>query len=89
MKLHVESIGRVGSAEVCLDGITVVTGGKGSGKSTISKALYTSMMAASDLTGRAVIQKRSSIQRIVQERRSRYDIRISYTLKNSITRKNI
>lgn len=79
MKLHVENIGRVGSAEVCLDGITVVTGGNGSGKSTISKALYTSMMAASDLTGRAVIQKRRSIQRIVQEWRSRYDIRLSYT----------
>ena len=41
MKFHIENFGKVRQADIRLDGITVITGENGSGKSTISRALTT------------------------------------------------
>ena len=41
MQFSLTNFGRVVSADVRLDGITVIAGPNGSGKSTISRALYT------------------------------------------------
>lgn len=41
MEFHVENFGKVRLADIRLDGITVITGENGSGKSTISRALTT------------------------------------------------
>jgi predicted ATPase len=41
VKFHIENFGKVRQADIRLDGITVITGENGSGKSTISRALTT------------------------------------------------
>lgn len=41
MKIHVGNFGKVRQADIRLDGITVITGENGSGKSTIGRALVT------------------------------------------------
>lgn len=41
MRFSLTNFGRVGVADVRLDGITVIAGPNGSGKSTVSRALYT------------------------------------------------
>lgn len=40
MKLHIENIGKLKSADVTLDGITVIAGKNNTGKSTVGKTLY-------------------------------------------------
>lgn len=40
MKLHIENIGKLKSADVTLDGITVIAGQNNTGKSTVGKTLY-------------------------------------------------
>ena len=40
MKLHIENIGKLKSADVVLDGITVIAGKNNTGKSTVGKTLY-------------------------------------------------
>ena len=41
MEFHVENFGKVRLADIKLDGITVIAGENGSGKSTIGRALVT------------------------------------------------
>lgn len=41
MRFSLTNFGRIGAADVRLDGLTVIAGPNGSGKSTISRALYT------------------------------------------------
>lgn len=40
MKIYLENIGKLSQTEISIDGITVIAGKNGTGKSTISKALY-------------------------------------------------
>lgn len=40
MKLYLENIGKLANTEIDIDGITVIAGKNGTGKSTIGKALY-------------------------------------------------
>lgn len=40
MNVHIQNIGILKDAEICLDGLTVITGYNDSGKSTVGKALY-------------------------------------------------
>ena len=40
MKLYMENIGKLANTEITIDGITVIAGKNGTGKSTIGKALY-------------------------------------------------
>lgn len=41
MEFVIENLGKVHSARIALNGVTVITGANGSGKSTISRALFT------------------------------------------------
>ena len=40
MKIVIKNIGKVRDASICIDGITVIGGKNGTGKSTISRALF-------------------------------------------------
>ena len=40
MKLYMENIGKLANTEISIDGITVIAGNNGTGKSTISKSLF-------------------------------------------------
>lgn len=40
MKLYMENIGKLANTEITIDGITVIAGKNGTGKSTVSKSLY-------------------------------------------------
>lgn len=40
MKLYMENIGKLDKTEISIDGITVIAGKNGTGKSTVSKSLY-------------------------------------------------
>ena len=61
MKIKLSDVGRVKNAEVVFDGITVVAGNNGSGKSTISKSLYTVLEASYDVQNKVIQQQRRSI----------------------------
>lgn len=67
MELKTYNIGRVEKAEIDLEGITVVAGENGSGKSTISKALYTVLETFSMLTQKALFQKKRSVNRAIAD----------------------
>lgn len=65
MELKTYNIGRVEKAEIDLEGITVVAGENGSGKSTISKALYTALETFSAPAEKALFQKRRSVNKAI------------------------
>lgn len=60
MRFSLTNFGRVGVADVRLDGITVIAGPNGSGKSTVSRALYTWFTFLRQF-GRAIPQERAKI----------------------------
>ena len=53
MEIRLRGIGMIEDSEIKLDGLTVVTGENNSGKTTIGKALYALVDAASDLSRKA------------------------------------
>lgn len=61
MKIRLSDLGRVKNADIVLDGITVVAGNNGSGKSTISKGLYTIFEAFYDINRKVKQQRARSI----------------------------
>lgn len=50
MKLKIHNIGCISEAEVQLNGLTIVAGSNGSGKSTISKIIFSTIKAMANLT---------------------------------------
>lgn len=60
MKLKMEQVARVSSAEIALCGVTVIAGYNGTGKSTISKSLYALTDTFSDLPGKVRAEKERS-----------------------------
>lgn len=60
MKLKVHNIGRVESADIDLQGITVVAGENGSGKSTVSKSLFAILEIFYNPRQSAEVQRRRS-----------------------------
>lgn len=48
MRLKIETVGKVKSADVKLDGLTVIAGENSSGKSTVGKVLFSSIKAVAD-----------------------------------------
>ena len=65
MKLTMKNIGVIRDAEIELDGITVLAGLNGSGKSTVSKALYGVMASYADLSEKIVDERKNSIKGII------------------------
>ena len=55
MKLTLENIGKIGTALVEINGITVIAGENNTGKSTVGKALYCLFSAFHDINDKIVI----------------------------------
>lgn len=75
MKLTIENIGKIEHADIEVNGVTVITGYNGTGKSSVCKALYAVMDAYSGMERKVFLQRRSSMissayewQRRVSER---------------------
>ena len=64
MKLTMKNIGVIRDAEIQLDGITVLAGFNGTGKSTTSKALYSVIASYADLTRRIAEERTNSVKHI-------------------------
>lgn len=75
MRFKVNNIAKVKCADIVLDGITVVAGGNGTGKSTISKSLFAIMYSNKDLMAKAVSQKNRSINRVYSDFTSNSNVR--------------
>lgn len=69
MKLELKNIGKITSAKLNLDGITVIAGENNTGKSTIGKALYSAFNGMSDLSTRIYKDRIKSVGNIL----SRYE----------------
>lgn len=67
MKLKIENIARVKSADIDLCGITVIAGANGSGKSTISRSLMTVSSISRRINPLILIERGRSIIKILQE----------------------
>lgn len=72
MELTINDIGRVGRANVQLQGITVVAGANSTGKSTVSKSLYAVLEMMDGLLDKAQVQKRRSRRNCVHHWKMRY-----------------
>lgn len=75
MKLTIKNIGKIENADIEVNGVTVITGYNGTGKSSVCKALYAVMDAYSGMERKIFLQRRSSMvsstyewQRQVSER---------------------
>lgn len=62
MKLEIRNIGRVEKADIEIQGITVVAGENGTGKSTISKSLYSILEMSDNSLQKAQAQKKRSMR---------------------------
>lgn len=79
MELTINDIGRVGRANVQMQGITVVAGANGTGKSTVSKSLYAVLEMADDLLAKAQLQKRRSQRNCVHHWKMRYASNLQFS----------
>lgn len=61
MKLKIENVAKVSKAEININGITLITGYNGSGKSTICKCLYKMLDCYSDLNSKILNEKKNSM----------------------------
>lgn len=69
MELELKNIGKITSAKLKLDGITVIAGENNTGKSTIGKALYSAFNGMSNLSKRIYRDRIRSVENIL----SRYE----------------
>lgn len=67
MELNVQNLARVKEANIEINSITVVAGENSSGKSTISKALYSILDGCHDLRWKTIIQKKRSKRKLVSD----------------------
>lgn len=65
MRLRVSNIGRVGRADIAIDGITVIAGENNTGKSTMGKALWCMFNSYHNLRSRVAEERIARIARIV------------------------
>lgn len=67
MEIKLENIGLISDSTIKLDGLTVITGKNGSGKTTVGKAVYSLIDAVSDLQSKAEIDKKLFVQSKLRE----------------------
>lgn len=67
MKIRIENVAKVKHAEIKIDGITVIAGYNGTGKSTVCKALYSICTAFGQLNQSVAKSKSDSIYNCVEE----------------------
>jgi predicted ATP-dependent endonuclease of OLD family len=67
MQLSIENVGKIKSCTVDLDGITVIAGNNNTGKSTISRALFSIIESFRDLDAKIVEDRKNSVRSILQK----------------------
>lgn len=65
MEIKIENLGKLKSADIVIDGITVIAGKNNTGKSTISKALYTQFNSFYNYPDKIYNDKKYSIRRLL------------------------
>lgn len=71
MQFIIKNIGAVKSAEISLDGITVISGENNTGKSTVGKSLFSYFMALSDIQNKIREYKKTEINTYLRNRLSK------------------
>ena len=72
MKLYMENIGKLANTEITIDGITVIAGKNGTGKSTIGKALYSIFSGFYDYKERIIELRNYLIMREIRKQTSSF-----------------
>jgi predicted ATPase len=67
MKIEIENVGLVEKTAIAIDGITVIAGENGSGKSTISKALFASFNGLRNLSKKVSQVRSYSIKSLIDD----------------------
>lgn len=67
MKINVKNIGKVAEADVEINGIAVVAGENGTGKSTVGKALYAAFNSMSNSQNKIDKMRRNSVERTLRK----------------------
>jgi len=75
MKLYLENIGRLSNTEIIIDGITVIAGKNGTGKSTVGKSLYSMFSSFYDYKEKIDDLRKNLIISEIRRRTSSYFIR--------------
>ena len=66
MKIHLQNIGKIFDANIVIDGITVIAGENSTGKSTVSKALFSLFNGSSNMEERIYGARYQSIVRCIR-----------------------
>lgn len=72
MKLYMENIGKLANTEIAIDGITVIAGKNGTGKSTVSKSLYSIFTGFYDYKERIIELRNYLIMREIRKQTSSF-----------------
>lgn len=67
MRLHIENIGKISSAEIELNGLTVICGNNNTGKSTVGKVLFTVFGALCNAEENILRQRQQEISRTIRK----------------------
>ena len=67
MEIILKNIGKVKEANIKIDGITVIAGENDTGKSTISKALFTAFNTFYNINDKVELQRKRSIENIINK----------------------
>jgi len=62
-----KNIGRVAEADIEINGIAVIAGENGTGKSTVGKALYAAFNSMSDSENKIDRMRRNSVERAIRK----------------------
>ena len=76
MRLIIENIGNVGQAEIEIKGITVIAGQNGTGKSTISRSLFSIFSANYDVFNKISKDRINSINDILSNYLSDIEVKL-------------
>ncbi len=67
MRIEIKGIAKIKSAKIDIEGITVIAGCNGSGKSTIFKAIYSMCQSYGNLTEKVFNSRRESISNVLDQ----------------------
>lgn len=67
MRINLENIGKVGYADVEIKGLTVITGGNNSGKTTVGKVLFSLLNVISEYDRKAEIDKKIGMDIVLRD----------------------
>lgn len=65
MILNLKNIGRIGSASIAVDGITVIAGENNTGKSTISRAFFAMFNSLYNVESRVSVERVDAVRRLI------------------------